>query len=148
MSSRLTLLFLCYQCEPSPILISALEQAGFQLLISYSQKEAGQLIQTFMIDTVVVCPKEPALGRMACTSLKRQVPRTPILLLTKDSLRPESYPGIYSVLHADPYDEVLACAVALFLRESIRAVHLARVSSLAAPTPSDPRTGPTPCASA
>jgi hypothetical protein len=148
MSSRLTLLFLCSQCEPSPVLMSALESADFQLLVARTQKEAGQLARTFRVDAILVYPNLPGVGRLACTSLKRQVPRTPILLLTNERLQPEAYPGIYSVLHADVYDEVLSCAIALFLRECLRCSHATRVSRLATPTPDGPQPIPTPRVSA
>ncbi len=148
MSSRLTLLFLCHQCEPSPVLISALEWAGFHVILAYTQKEAAQLARTFRVDAIIVYPDAPGFGRLACTTLKRLVPRTPILLFTNQRLQPESYPGIYSVLRADPYDEVLSCAVALFLRETLRCSRPTRLSTPAPRRPNDSRLRQTPLANA
>ena len=119
MSSRLTLLFVCDQRELYPVLTSALESADFRLLVARDKEQADRILKEVLVDVVLIQLAEIRSGRSICAALKRQIPRTPILLFADEDQRPEAYPGIYSVLHADAQDEILTRALALFLRQSL-----------------------------
>lgn len=119
MSSRLTLLFVCDQRELYPVLTSALESADFRLVVARDKEQANGILKEVVVDAVLIQQAETRSGRSICAALKRQSPRTPILLFADEDQRPEAYPGIYSVLHADAHDEILTRAVALFLRQSL-----------------------------
>jgi PleD family two-component response regulator len=119
MSSRLTLLFVCDRRELYPVLTSALEWADFRLVVARDKEQANSILKEVVVDAVLIQQAETRLGRSTCAALKRQLPRTPILLFADEDQRPEAYPGIYSVLHADAQDAVLTRAVAVFLRQSL-----------------------------
>ncbi len=119
MSSRLTLLFVCNERELYPVLTSALESAGFHLVVASDKEQANGILKQVVVDAVLIQQSESHSGRSICASLKRQIPRTPILLFANEDQQPEAYPGIYSILHADADDEVLTRALAIFLRQSL-----------------------------
>jgi hypothetical protein len=119
MSSRLTLLFVCNECELYPVLTSALESADFHLIVARDKAQANGILKQVVVDAVLIQQGASLAGRSICAALKRQSPRTPILLFADEDQQPEAYPGIYSILHADAQDEVLTRAVAVFLRQSL-----------------------------
>lgn len=119
MSSRLTLLFVCNERELYPVLTAALESADFHLVVARDKDQANGILKQITVDAVLIQQSEGRSGRSICVALKRQIPRTPILLFADEDQRPEAYPGIYSVLHADAHDEILTRAVAVFLRQSL-----------------------------
>lgn len=119
MSSRLTLLFVCNERELYPVLTSALESADFHLVVARDKDQANGILKQVVVDAVLIQQSESRSGRSICAALKRQSPRTPILLFANEDQQPEAYPGIYSILHADAQDEVLTRAVAVFLRQSL-----------------------------
>jgi len=119
MSSRLTLLFVCNERELYPVLTSALESANFHLVVASDKDQANGILKQVVVDAVLIQQSANRSGRSMCAALKRQSPRTPILLFADENQQPEAYPGIYSVLHADAHDEVLTRAVAVFLRQSL-----------------------------
>lgn len=123
MSSRLTLLFVCDHRELYPVLTSAIESAEFSLLTAGNKEQADSILKEATVDAVLIQQSEVRRGRSICAALKRQSPRTPILLFAAEDQQPESYPGIYSVLHADAQDEVLARAIAVFLRRCLDSSH-------------------------
>lgn len=120
MSSRLTLLILCDQMELHPLLISALEAADFRVVRASRKEQATKLLADLDVDAVIVDQSASHTGVSICPALKRVSPQTPILIFAGENQHTQSYPGIYSVLHADPSDELLARAIAMFLRESLR----------------------------
>ncbi len=119
MSSRLTLLFVCNERELYPVLTSALESAEFHLIVARDKDQANGILKQVVVDAVLIQQGESRSGRSLCAALKRQLPRTPILLFADEDQQPEAYPGIYSILHADAHDEILTRAVAVFLRQSL-----------------------------
>ncbi len=119
MSSRLTLLFVCNERELYPVLTSALESADFHLVVARDKDQANGILKQVVVDAVLIQQGKSSSGRSICAALKRQIPRTPILLFADEDQQPEAYPGIYSILHADAHDEILTRAVAVFLRQSL-----------------------------
>ena len=119
MSSRLTLLFVCNECERYPVLTSSLESAGFHLVVAGDKEQANNILKQVTVDAVLIQQSENGSGRSICATLKRQIPRTPILLFADEDQQPEAYPGIYTILHADAHDEILTRALAIFLRQSL-----------------------------
>lgn len=119
MSSRLTLLFVCNDRELYPVLTSALESANFHVVVARDKDQANGILKQVVVDAVLIQQSENRSGRSICAALKRQSPRTPILLFADEDQQPEAYPGIYSILHADANDEILTRAVAVFLRQSL-----------------------------
>ncbi len=119
MSSRLTLLFVCNERELYPVLTSALESADFHLVVARDKDQANSILKQVVVDAVLIQQSAHRSGRSICAALKRQSPRTPILLFADEDQQPEAYPGIYSILHADAHDEILTRAVAVFLRQSL-----------------------------
>lgn len=119
MSSRLTLLFVCNERELYPVLTSALESADFHLVVARDKDQANGILKQVVVDAVLIQQSANRSGRSICAALKRLSPRTPILLFAGEDQRPEAYPGIYSILHADAHDEILTRAVALFLKQSL-----------------------------
>jgi PleD family two-component response regulator len=119
MSSRLTLLFVCNERELYPVLTSALESANFHLVVARDKDQANGILKQVVVDAVLIQQGASRSGTSICAALKRQSPRTPILLFADENQQPEPYPGIYSILHADAHDELLTRAVAIFLRQSL-----------------------------
>lgn len=119
MSPRLTLLFVCNERELYPVLTAALESADFHLVVARDKDQANGILKQVVVDAVLIQQTESRSGRSICAALKRQIPRTPILLFADEDQQPEAYPGIYSILHADAHDEILTRAVAVFLRQSL-----------------------------
>jgi hypothetical protein len=114
MSARLTLLLLCDQTELHSPFISALLAAGFQLLIEHRLEGAKLLLSRLPADAIMVCHESLQDGGVVGAELKRIAPRTPIILFPRGSHNLGPQLGIDSVCHADPQDEVVARAVAVF----------------------------------
>ncbi|HEY1731412.1 MAG TPA: hypothetical protein VGG15_06675 [Terriglobales bacterium] len=115
----MTLLFVCNERELYPVLTSALESANFHLVVARDKDQANGILKQVVVDAVLIQQGASRSGTSICAALKRQSPRTPILLFADENQQPEPYPGIYSILHADAHDELLTRAVAIFLRQSL-----------------------------
>ncbi len=127
MSPQLTLLLLCDQREPYMLFISALESAGFQVLMARTAVRAKRFLSDTTVDAVLILDSDLCDGSAVGRELKRMAPETPILLHGENSQ--ERQPGIDSFWQADLQDEVVVNAMAAFLGQSLgksRAAAVAR----------------------
>ncbi len=115
MSAQFTLLLLCDQREPYLLFISALQSAGFQLLIARTAVRARRFLSDTTVDAILILDgaDSTALG----SELKRMAPGTPILLRGEETQ--ERQPGIDALWQADLQDETVANAVAMFFQQSL-----------------------------
>ena len=104
MSARLTLLLLCDEPELHSPFISALLAAGFRLLIEHYPEDAKTLLSRVPADAVMIRHHAVRCGSRVGAS---------------GAQCPGPQPGIDSVCHADPKDEIVARAVAVFFHSAL-----------------------------
>jgi hypothetical protein len=124
MSAQFTLLLLCDQSEPYFLLISALQSAGFQILIARTAVRAKRILSDTTVDAILILDSDYGDGAAVAVELKPMAPGTPILLRGE-----ERQPGIDSLWQADLEDEAVANAVAMFFRQSLGKSRAAVVAS-------------------
>lgn len=117
----LTLLFLCDHTELHSPLIPELLAAGFQLLIEHSPDDAKHVVSCLPVDAIMIRHSDVQDGTLLGAELKLLAPRTPIILFPLDARCQSAKPGIDSLCHADPEDESVARAVAVFFHVSLTA---------------------------
>ena len=117
MSAQFTLLLLCDQREPYFLFISALQSAGFQVLIARTAVRARRFLSDTTVDAILILDSDYGDGAAVGSELKRMAPDTPILL--RGEKNQERQPGIDSLWQADLEDEAVANAVAMFFRQSL-----------------------------
>jgi hypothetical protein len=121
MSARLTLLLLCDQTELNSQFISALLAIGFQLLIEHHLEDVKRVLSRVPVDAIMIRHDAVRDGSLVGAELKVVAPRTPIILFPSDTQYRGPRLGIDSVCHADPQDETLARAVAVFFHSALSA---------------------------
>lgn len=119
MSARLTLLLLCDQTELHSPFISALLATGFQLLIEHHPEDAKRLLSRVSADAIMIRHDSIRDGSLIGAELKLVAPRTPIILFPRGTKCVGPRLGIDSVCHADPEDETVARAVAVFFHNAL-----------------------------
>ncbi|MGB8885395.1 MAG: hypothetical protein WCC87_01665 [Candidatus Korobacteraceae bacterium] len=119
MSARLTLLFLCDESELDSPFISALLAAGFRLLIEHHPEDAKTVLSRMPADAIMIRHNAIQDGSLVGAELKLLAPRTPIILFLSGSQGQGLQLGIDSVCHADPQDETVARAVAVFFHHAL-----------------------------
>ena len=119
MSARLTLLLLCDEPELHSPFISALLAAGFRLLIEHYPEDAKTLLSRVPADAVMIRHHAVRCGSRVGAELKLVAPGTPIILFPSGAQCPGPQPGIDSVCHDDPKDEIVARAVAVFFHSAL-----------------------------
>ena len=117
MRSRLTLLFLCDRSQPYTLFLSALEAAGFKVIVAHRPEQAKEYLSSRAVDAIII--HHPGLDDIApvTATLKRLAPRAPILRVNHRGEAPQ--PGVDATFFVDLQDEVLTHAVALFLMQSL-----------------------------
>jgi len=117
MSAQFTLLLLCDQREPYFLFISALQSAGFQVLIARTAVRAKRYLSETTVDAILILDGDYGDGNGIGKELKRMAPGTPVLLRGEENQ--ERQPGIDSLWQADLQDEAVANAVAMFFWQSL-----------------------------
>ncbi len=121
MSAGLTLLLLCDQSEVHSPFTAALLAAGFRLLIEHHPEDAKLLLSRISADAIMIRHDAVRDGSLLGAELKLLAPRTPIILFLSGSQHRGTHLGIDSVCHADPQDETVARAVAVFFHRALTA---------------------------
>jgi hypothetical protein len=121
MSAGLTLLLLCDQSELHSPFISALRAAGFRLLIEHHPEDAKMLLSRISADAIMIRHDAVQDRSLIGAELKLLAPRTPIILFLSGTQRRGTQLGIDSVCLADPHDETVARAVAVFFHRALTA---------------------------
>jgi hypothetical protein len=119
MSARLTLLFLCDESERHSTFISELLAVGFRLLIEHRPEDAKIVLSRVSADAIMIRHGAVQDGSLVGAELKLVAPRTPIILFRSDAQGRGTELGIDSVCRADPHDETVARAVALFFHSAL-----------------------------
>jgi|HubBroStandDraft_6_1064221.scaffolds.fasta_scaffold118011_3 hypothetical protein len=119
MSARLTLLLLCDQTELHSAFTNALLAAGFQLLIQHQPGDAKTVLSHLSVDAIMIRHNAIADGSAVAAELKFVAPRTPIIFFPAESNYQGPRRGIDSVCRADPHDEIIARAVAVFFHQAM-----------------------------
>lgn len=119
MSSRLTLVFVCDRADQLSVLISAFEAADFHLAVAATEEDAETLLAQLRADIVVIDDSNPHLASSTAAALQRHRVDVPVLLFSTGSHPPQAFSRGFTVLQADPRDEVLSRALALFLSNSL-----------------------------
>jgi hypothetical protein len=121
MSAGLTLLFLCNHTELHSPLIPELLATGFQLLIEHNPDDAKHVASRLPVDAIMIRHSDVQDGTLLGADLKLLAPRTPVILFPLDAKCKSPQLGIDSLCHADPQDESVARAVAVFFHLSLTA---------------------------
>jgi hypothetical protein len=117
MSAQFTLLLLCDQREPYFLFISALQSAGFQVLIASTAVRAKRFLSDTTVSAILILDSDCTDGTAVASELKRMTPGIPILLRGEEDRARQ--PEIDLLWQADLQDEAVANAVARFFRESL-----------------------------